>query len=263
MDRLASKDRMDGRRPKLSASTISLHRFRLPKCRTFGRLRRWASTSLNFFSSPGKADDSAVVAAADLNLETGTPPPKPPRLGRCPSLSSLTDRADGVDGEGSLWSVSNERADGQHLVFRHLHPSLKLWPSTPDGSLSTLDLCESSGAATTRILLAGEEGEVEFVRTSGDETHPSGADDDDDVVDDDQDDVGKPGNRVCGDQEQDKSRLFFTKLLRWRTDQAFPELGTDFRLEEARLLWRHWRLISLITPVRQLQVSPVVFFFFN
>ena len=144
-------------------------------------------------------------------------------------------------------------------MFQQCHPStLQLASSTPDGSSSTLTCSqESSGAANKKkradpALEEGGKEEESLWLTTKDGTHPSGADDDSllVVVDD-----------VVADKG-DKSRLFFTKLLRpllSTRQHRLDDVDDDFRLEDALVLWRQWRLVSLITSVRQ--VPPHVIFF--
>ena len=268
-----------GRRRRLSAPTLSLHGFCLPepkKCRSWSRnlLRRWASVTFNFctFSKEESAASAATVTAeeeeeANLNFAPVTPPPKPPRVsaGRLDLSSSWStiaaDRPSRVDGEGSFSSSTLVERTGSSLLvmFQQCHPStLQLASSTPDGSSSTLTCSrESSGAANKKkradpaLEEGGKEEEESLWLTTKDGTHPSGADDDSllVVVDD-----------VVADKG-DKSRLFFTKLLRPLLSTRQHRLDDDdFRLEDALVLWRQWRLVSLITSVRQ--VPPHVIFFF-
>lgn len=98
---------------------------------------------------------------------------------------------------------------------------------------------------------------LESVRTREDETRSSIADTDDNPSADTAVTAAAAAEREnedCGDsssvRRDSKSRLFFTKLLRIEEPKALEPDG-NFRLEDARLLWRYWRIISLVTPVRQ------------
>jgi hypothetical protein len=90
---------------------------------------------------------------------------------------------------------------------------------------------QSSGAAADDV---GEEMKgAESLRTSGDETHSSGADEEDD---DDQHDDGSSGH----DWIVTKRELL--RPLSPPPATSHHHTHVDFRLEDARLLWLGWRL---------------------
>lgn len=260
-------------RRRISNSAQSLNRFvRLPKpkkCRSWGRqlLRRWSSSGASLFggffastsgscgsvddvrnrrddSSPPRSLDADVFASLSsdyVHFGTASPPPKPPRVRR---WSTVSDGSSPTDCEGSLTSVQSsgllpeeeQEEEERRLLF------LRFQLAGAAGCCSSVELSvgpadgvgQSSGATAATADVRGEEMKgAESLRTSGDETHPSGADEEDD---DDQHDDGSNGHDWIVTKR---------KLLRpLSPPPAITSHHThgDFGLEDARLLWLGWRL---------------------
>ncbi len=244
-------------RRRISNSAQSLNRFvRLPKpkkCRSWGRqlLRRWSSSASLFggffasapggscgsddarnpdHSSPPRSLDADVFASLSsdyVHFGTATPPPKPPRVRR---WSTVSDGSSPTDCEGSLPSVQSSGLLLPEELFLRFQLAAAGCCSSVELSIGPADgVGESSGAAAD----VGEEmEEAESLRTSGDETHPSGADEDDD------------DDEATGNDQHDGGDWIVTKgkLLRPLSPPATHHTHGDFRLEDARLLWLGWRL---------------------
>lgn len=267
------------------------------KCRSWGRqlLRRWSSANfISFFNSSGsctgdnnnRGEDSPPLAvdvfgSLDyVNFGPITPPPKPPRVGAHSGPSSLStgaDRSSPTDCEGSFTSVQSSGLQVQEeereaarlfsLRFQLLSsslPSIEYHPCSLDGveQQETVILCaESSGAAASNAARDEVLGrKAESLRTSGDETHPSGTDDDEDdvIIDENTENCTRDGGIA--------HTSLSAKLLRMRplSPVALPlydqlEGNDDFRLEDARLLWLQWRIV--IPSVRQVSACCLVISF--
>lgn len=254
-------------RRRISNSAQSLNRFvRLPKpkkCRSWGRqlLRRWSSSGASLFGgffastpsaggscgsgdvrnpdSPPRSLDADVFASLSsdyVHFGTATPPPKPPRVRR---WSTVSDGSCPTDCEGSLTSVQSsgllQEEEERRLLF------LRFQLAGAAGCCSSVELSvgpadgvgQSSGTVAADV---GEEMEgAESLRTSGDETHSSGADEEDD--DDQHDDSSSNGHDWIVTK-----RELLRPLSPPPATTSHHHTHGDFRLEDARLLWLGWRL---------------------
>ncbi|XP_046645489.1 uncharacterized protein LOC124336002 isoform X6 [Daphnia pulicaria] len=253
-------------RRRISNSAQSLNRFvRLPKpkkCRSWGRqlLRRWSSSGASLFGgffastpsaggscgsgdvrnpdSPPRSLDADVFASLSsdyVHFGTATPPPKPPRVRR---WSTVSDGSCPTDCEGSLTSVQSsgllQEEEERRLLF------LRFQLAGAAGCCSSVELSvgpadgvgQSSGTVAADV---GEEMEgAESLRTSGDETHSSGADEEDD--DDQHDDSSNGHDWIV------TKRKLLRPLSPPPATTSHHHTHGDFRLEDARLLWLGWRL---------------------